>query len=299
MKYFTTFTGVGGLDMGLEDRGYECVGFSEIKKSSIDVYLKHYPKHKNFGDITKVDPKILPDFDIITGGFPCQSFSIAGARRGFEDPKGVMVLYLYKILVEKKPKFAVFENVKGILSHNSGMTFLKVFKLFEDAGYFVRVVLLNSMYYGSAQSRERVFFLLSRDDDFKELKPDIVDDTKRFRDIRELGAQQRMVKMNKRNELKIEQMRGSFSFELIGGYDRVGTLTTQMGCGEKLAWDVETESLRLLTPLECERLQGFPDNWTMGLSDSARYFAMGNAVNCNVSKYLFGSYLPRVWPGLA
>jgi len=86
-----------------------------------------------------------------------------------------------------------------------------------------------------------------------------------------------------------------FNFELIGGYDRVGTLTTQEGCGEKLVWEESIGEYRYLTPLECERLQGFKDGWTEGISDNNRYYALGNAVNCNVSEYLFNDYLKDVW----
>jgi DNA (cytosine-5)-methyltransferase 1 len=108
MKYFSTFTGIGGLDMGLADE-HECVGFSDIKESSIEIYKRHYPKHKNFGDITKIDFKKLPDFDILTGGFPCQAFSLAGLRKGFEDRKGQLIFYIYDLIVAKKPQFVVLE----------------------------------------------------------------------------------------------------------------------------------------------------------------------------------------------
>ena len=293
-KYFSTFTGIGGLDWGLESRGAECVGYSEIKRSSVDMYQRHYPTHSNFGDITTMDFHTLPNFDILTGGFPCQSFSLAGLRKGLndgKDKKGAMVLYLYKLLEAKKPKYFVLENVKGILSHDKGKTFVKIFKVFEAAGYYVKVVLLNSLYYGSPQSRERVLFLGSRDKVEYSI-PEIVDDSKRFKDVVNINGEFKEIKDTDRNKNKIEQLL-QFNFELIGSWDRVGTLTTQMGCGEKVVqWG---DKFRMLTPVECERLQGFSDGWTEGGSLSARYFALGNAVNCNVSEYLFNSYLDKVW----
>lgn len=160
MRYFSTFTGIGGLDWGLENMGAKCVGFSEIKESSIRIYNSHYPNHKNFGDITKIDPSLLPDFDVFTGGFPCQSFSLAGMREGFRDKRGRMIFHIYDILVEKKPEYFVLENVKGIMTHDDGRTLESIMKLLAHAGYFVRVVLLNSAHYGSAQARERESFLL-------------------------------------------------------------------------------------------------------------------------------------------
>lgn len=296
MKYFSLFTGIGGLDMGLEERGHQCIGFSEIKNTSIAIYKQHYPDHINYGDLTKIDYKSLPDFDILTGGFPCQSFSLAGLRKGFDDTKGKkgqMIFYIYDLIMAKKPKYLVLENVKGIYNHDGGETFKKVIKLLSSAGYYTRAVLLNSLYYGSAQNRERVIFIASLQD-FPEITPIIKDDTKRFRDIRDHSGNYRWVKETGKNKDKLEQ-KLQFNFELIGGYDRVGTLTTQQGCGEKAVYEEKEDKYRLLTPLECERLQGFPDHWTSGVKDNGRYFALGNAVNCNVSRYLFLDYLPKVW----
>lgn len=289
LKTFSTFSGIGGLEFGLRD-WTELVGWSEIKESSCQVYENWY-KSKNYGDITKIDFSQVPDFDLLTGGFPCQSFSMAGARKGFGDRRGQMIFYLYDLLVAKKPKYAVLENVKGLLSHDNGRTYRNIFSLLKNAGYFVRCVLLNSVYYGSAQSRERIYFLCSLED-FEKKIPVKVDDKVRFRDIREVGGKFKFIGDKERDQDKIEQKR-IFNYELIGGYDRVGTLTTQYGCGEKVVY--EGGEWRYLTPLECERLQGFPDGWTEGLSDANRYWALGNAVNCKVSDYLFKDYLKGLW----
>lgn len=292
MKLFSLFSGIGGLDYGLKNLA-ELVGYSEIKESSIQIFNKHY-KGTNYGDITKIEVDKLPDFDILTGGFPCQSFSLAGLRKGFDDlkdNKGQMIFYIYKILQSKKPNYVVLENVKGLLTHNNGKTFKDVFKLLQNAGYYVRVLLLNSLHYGSAQSRERLFFLCCKKD-FEIKKPVKKNDKVLFRDIREVGGKYKYVESVGRHKEKIEQKR-QFNYELIGGYDRVGTLTTQYGCGEKLV--AEGDKFRYLTPIECERLQGFPDRWTEGISDSARYWALGNSVNCNVSEYIFNDYLKGLW----
>ena len=159
MKYLSIFTGIGGLDFGLEEIGAECVGYSEIKQASIDIYNSYYLDRNNLGDITKFDYLTLPNFDLLVGGFPCQSFSMAGLRKGLNDQRGIMIFYIYNFLLVKKPQYVVLENVKGLLSHNRGSTYIKIHKLLKSAGYFVRVLLLNSRYYGSAQSRERIIFL--------------------------------------------------------------------------------------------------------------------------------------------
>lgn len=295
MKYLTTFTGIGGLDWGLEKIGAECIGFSEIKESSVKIYLRHYLNRRNFGDITRVIPEDLPDFDILTGGFPCQSFSIAGLRRGFKDRRGQMIFYLYDILLAKKPEFAVFENVKGILMHDKGKTYRNVFKLLSFAGYNVRVVLLNALNYGSAQNRERVIFLCRRGMDFFAEKPEVVDDTKRFRDFRDCNASHfRWV--GRKPFARFEDGKGK-GFVAIGGYDRVNTITTGIsssGRDQIIVQEVDGR-FRYMTALEAERLQGFPDGWTEGESESARWFALGNAVNCRMSDYLFTNYLKKVW----
>ena len=291
IKYFSLFSGIGGLEYGLRKIG-ECVGFSEIKKQSIEIYKKHNRNAINFGNIDNIKYKEMPDFDLLLGGFPCQSFSLAGLRKGMEDERGKMIFRIYDILLAKAPKYFVLENVKGLLNHNDNKTFRDVMKLLMYAGYKVRVVLLNSAHYGSAQSRERILFLGSKDD-FDSKVPVIMNGKKRFRDIREDKPKAyRLVTNNKRNLDKIHQ-KNERNFEVIGGYDRVGTLTTQYGCGEKLV--PMDEWYRYLTVLECERLQGFPDGFTEGQSDNARYWALGNAVSCDTSKYLFENYLQGLW----
>jgi DNA (cytosine-5)-methyltransferase 1 len=290
LKYLSTFTGIGGLEWGLEKTGAECVGFSEIKESSVRIYSRHHPKAKNFGDITKIKPEDLPPFDILLGGFPCQSFSLAGARKGFADRRGKMIFYIYDILLAKKPKYAVLENVKGIMTHDGGRTVERVLKLLQAAGYYVRIVLLNSAHYGSAQARERVFFLCQREKDFPAKNPVIVDGSKRFRDIRDQGETYQYVS-EERIISRID------NYLLVGGYDRVNTITTGVSSSGRKAIVAQEDDgkLRKLTVVEAERLQGFPEGWTAGECARDAWFALGNAVNCKASEYLFTDYLNDVW----
>lgn len=293
-KYFSTFTGIGGLDYGLEQMGAECVGFSEIRQSSMGIYKKHFPDHEWFGDITKLDVQNLPDFDIFTGGFPCQSFSLAGDRKGFKDRRGQMIFFIHDILMAKQPEFVILENVKGIVLHDKGRTYRNVFRLLSSAGYHVRVVLLNSMHYGSAQGRERVFFLCRREKDFERKNPEIRDASKRFRDIRTPYSDKQL--LSEATLKRLEASDGRDGFEIIGGYDRVNTLTTGISSsGRRMLITQEGGVWRKLTPLEAERLQGFPDGWTEGESAANRWFALGNAVNCRASDYLFNDYLKGIW----
>lgn len=206
-----------------------------------------------------------------------------------------MIFYIYDILMAKKPEFVVLENVKGIAMHEGGKTYRSVFKLLQSAGYSVRVVLLNSAHYGSAQARERVIFLCRRGKDFARKNPEIRDDKKRFRDIRtEFDAKDLL---SERTLERLEETGAIKGFELIGGYDRVNTLTTGVSSsGRRMLVTQEPDGRwRRLTCLEAERLQGFPDGWTQGKSTAKRWFALGNAVNCKVSEYLFTDYLKGLW----
>lgn len=303
MKFLSLFTGIGGLDMGLVEMGAECVGFAEIKQSSIEIYKKHYPGHKLLGDFTKIDFESLPDFDVLTGGFPCQAFSLAGLQKGFGDRRGQMIFYIHDLIKIKKPKWVVLENVRGLLVHDGGKTYENVFKLLMTAGYHVRVLLLNSLFYGSAQSRERLIFLCQRDEDFPLVRPEATDVTKTFRDVRDHDEDHfSYVNMDiEKNHDKIDQ-KHPYSFCLIGGYDRVPTLTTGVSGGggrnpssqQKIVEEGDGR-FRYLTELEAERLQGFPDGWTEGVGKTNRWFALGNAVNCDVSRYLFKTYLKKLW----
>src|SRR3990167_8526531 len=158
MKYLSLFSGIGGLEYGLRGLG-ECVGYSEIRESSLKIYERNCGIGNRIGDITKVDFGRLKDFDLLLGGFPCQSFSLAGMRKGFKDERGKMIFYIYEILKGEKPSYFILENVRGILDHERGSKCWSILKLLSGAGYFVRVVLLNALDYGVAQNRERVFFL--------------------------------------------------------------------------------------------------------------------------------------------
>lgn len=136
-----------------------CIGFSEIDKYAIRIYQKHFPNHKPYGDITKLDPATLPDFDLLTGGVPCQSWSIAGKRGGFEDERGNMWFQFSRILRAKQPKYFLAENVKGLLSHDRGKSMERICEELCDCGYAIDFEVLNAKNFGVPQNRERVFII--------------------------------------------------------------------------------------------------------------------------------------------
>lgn len=179
------FSGIGGFELGIqqayednirpiqsevsEESGnkhgtkdkslkWECVGYSEIDKYAIQIYEKHF-NHKNYGDATKIDTRQLPEFDLLVGGFPCQAFSIAGKRKGFDDTRGTLFFEIARILADKRPRNFILENVKGLLSHDNGKTFQTILGVLTDLGYCVEWQVLNSKNFGVPQNRERVFFV--------------------------------------------------------------------------------------------------------------------------------------------
>src|SRR3990167_6917049 len=158
MKYFSMFTGVGGFEIGIGDKA-ECIGFSEIDKYANQLLARKFPSIKNYGDATKINPYQLPDFDMLCGGFPCQSFSIAGKRKGFQDTRGTMFFEIARILEIKRPKLVFLENVKGLLNHNKGETFKVILQALEELGYEIQWMVLNSKFFGVPQNRERVFII--------------------------------------------------------------------------------------------------------------------------------------------
>lgn len=162
MKFIDFCAGIGGARLGLERCGFECIGFSEIDKAAIKSYKSFYnvSNECNFGDLTNINPSYLPDFDILTSGFPCQSFSIVGKREGLQNQdKGQIIYYLYNILKVKQPKYFILENVKGLINHDKGNTLKIILSLLDSAGYDVSYTLLNSINFNLAQMRERIYFI--------------------------------------------------------------------------------------------------------------------------------------------
>lgn len=318
--YFSTFTGIGGFEIGIHnahrathgggesgpekstgfwsrlfatarkgtratqrlsgasthdriDQRPHCVGYSEIDKFAISVYEKHFEGVKNYGDITKINAEELPDFDCLVGGFPCQAFSIAGSRKGFADTRGTLFFDLARILQAKRPRLFVFENVKGLISHDGGRTFRTIIATLDELGYDLQWQVLNSKNFGVPQNRERIIIVgHTRGSTRPEVFPITGSNSNHIREITRAVPQAQRVY----GEAGVAP-----SVDTGGGGNRQAKLL------------MEDWRIRKLTPLECERLQAFPDNWTqygMGgvqLSDTQRYKMAGNAVTTNVIQAVF------------
>lgn len=158
MKYVSLFSGVGGFDLALNRMGFECVLASEIDKYANKAYKILY-EHDTAGDVTKIRAEDVPDHDLLTAGFPCQSFSIAGKRKGFEDTRGTLFFDVARIVAVKQPRFLLLENVKGLLSHDKGRTLEIMLQTLSDIGYTIDFTILNSKFYYVPQNRERLFIV--------------------------------------------------------------------------------------------------------------------------------------------
>ena len=262
-----------------------CVGYSEIDKYAIQIYQKHFPDHKNYGDITKINASELPNFDLIVGGFPCQSFSIAGKRGGFNDTRGTLFFDIARIIRKKQPRFLLLENVKGLLSHDEGRTFATIITTLDELGYDLQWQVLNSKDFGVPQNRERVFIV----GHFRGIPRPEVFPFKKTNGAVDEGFSTDDTKSEVASTLRSRYGNGT-------GSHIVPTIrATQYKSGDNQTTVAEQKmKIRRLTPIECERLQGFPDNWTKygiekkivdelyDISDTQRYKCLGNAVTVNV-----------------
>lgn len=165
MKFIDFCAGIGGGRLGLENLGLHCIGFSEIDKNTEKTYREFFGhEEKNYGNLMKINPTELPDFDLMIAGFPCQSFSVIGQRKGMDDHRGQIIFNLINIMKHKKIKYFILENVKGLVNHENGKTLKVILEELDKAGYKVYHRVLNSLHYGVPQMRERIYFVGIRND---------------------------------------------------------------------------------------------------------------------------------------
>src|SRR5690606_12170926 len=154
--YVSLFSGIGGFEQALNKLGGKCVFASEIDKFAAKAYATLYGDEHLHGDITEIDTDDIPDHDLLVGGFPCQAFSVAGKRLGFEDTRGTLFFEMARLAKAKQPKVVLAENVKGLVGHDKGRTLNTIVQTLCDIGYTVDFNVLNSKYFGVPQNRERI-----------------------------------------------------------------------------------------------------------------------------------------------
>jgi len=303
------FSGIGGFEYGIEEADkkmgrfqqevdksesgrfaksiigrrrpefYKCVGCAETDKYASAIYRYHY-NHKNYGDATLIEWDAVPDFDILVGGFPCQSFSIAGKRRGFDDTRGTLFFEIERALRAKRPRYFLLENVKGLLSSDGGRTITTIIKVLTNIDYRLPIQGDIDIEVLPPQNRERVFIVghlrgTSRPQVFP---------------IRENGAETSA----QLKQIPCERLEG-YNEYASRVYDSTGIARAMTGaggnCNDKTGQYLFGTRIRRLTPKEAERLQGFNDGYTeygdfdgeiKPISDTQRYKCLGNAVTTTV-----------------
>lgn len=298
-KTIDLFAGVGGIRLGFEKAGFETIFANDFEKQCKTTYDLNFEGTELYvEDIQKIDEKKLPDFDFLLGGFPCQAFSIAGHREGFNDQKGRGNLFfdVARILKEKKPMGFLLENVKNLKGHDNGKTFKIIMDTLESLGYFVKTKVLNSMEYGNIpQNRERIYMAGFRNKKhFEKFNfPSPVKLTVKIPDLLETNVADKYYYNGKPLYEKIKdgvnkigtvyQWRRKYVRENKKGV--CPTLTANMGMGgHNVPIIRDKKGIRKLTPLECARIQGFPLNYKLpkNVADSALYKQFGNSVSVPV-----------------
>ena len=319
------FAGVGGIRLGFSQAaqelnlGVECVLSSEIDKWACMTYEKNFGENP-YCDITEIDEKDVPDFDVCLAGFPCQAFSIAGKHGGFNDTRGTLFFDVARIIKEKRPRAFLLENVKGLVNHRSGKTLETILNtLKEDLGYTTFYKVLNAKDFGLAQNRERIYIVGFREggSGFQYPEPFAPERRRVIRDIMEenpVPARYYLsdvyIKSMKAHRAKHEALGHGFGYEIkdldgisntivCGGMGRERNLiidkrqTDFSDKGQKKG-EINRDGIRVMTPLEWERLQGFPDNWTGGIANGHRYKQMGNSVAVPVIKVISNQILKEL-----
>ena len=291
------FAGAGGIRLGFEQAGFQCVFANDIEPKTKITYDLNFPTTPmTVGDMRELDFSALPDADFILGGFPCQAFSIAGYRQGFEDEKdrGNLFFYICDLIKAKQPTGFLLENVKNLVSHDNGNTFKIIKSMLEDLGYHLKFQVLNSMTHGNIpQNRERIFIVGFKDHQITSRFefPSIITRTIDVKDLLDAEVPEKYYYMGKplydrikddvTDSTKVYQWRRKYVRQNKQGV--CPTLTANMGTGgHNVPIIVDDHGIRKLTPSECFKLQGFKNIILPDLSDAILYKQAGNSVTVSV-----------------
>jgi DNA (cytosine-5)-methyltransferase 1 len=301
LKFIDLFCGIGGFRVAMDEACNEnniqpeCVFSSDIDSYCQDSYENNFG-HRPFGDITKIDPKDIPDHDILYGGFPCQPFSIIGQMKGFEDTRGTLFYNIASIIKEKKPKAFVLENVKQLVGHNGGETLKVIIKTLEELNYTVRFTVLNALDYGLPQKRERVVIV-------GHLDPIVFtypEPRRPFKPLEEILQKKVDIKhyaseyiLTKRKEKHTSAYKLSIWHENKSGNICSYPYSCALRAGASYNY-LLVNGERRLTPREMFRLQGFPDTYKIINNDTQARKQAGNAVPVNMVKAVILKLLPYV-----
>lgn len=306
--FIDLFCGIGGIRLGMESAGFKCVFSSDIDEECKNVYEDNYGE-RPAGDISKIEAKNIPDFDILCGGFPCQPFSISGKKKGFEDTRGTLFFEICRIVEAKQPKVILLENVKYLVHHDGGKTLRVITEKLEELGYLVNWQILNALDFGVPQNRERIIIVATKENykfNFenihklprKNLSDGFLDEVGNFEYLEPneytlLNKSQKTVQLKSgliftgyRNKSirKVGVRPGTEHLSRVHKqpnriYDAKGThptIPSQETSGR--FWILINGKVRKLTIDECYRIMGFPDSFKRAESLGVQYKQIGNSV---------------------
>jgi modification methylase hhaI len=309
MKFIDLFAGIGGFRYALESFGCKCVFSSEWDKFCQQSYELNFGD-KPFGDITKIDEKEIPKFDILCAGFPCQPFSISGKQKGFEDTRGTLFFDIVRIVSYHKPKIIFLENVKNLKAHNGGATFDMISNILDSLNYNIYHKVLNAKDFELPQNRERITIVCIRKDiDNGNYKfPESHKNFKTIIDIKEddsIGDKYLLKRFDihideekLHKAIKNGKVQKPVQIGVIGNGGQGNRIYHENGIGITLAASSGGAAqktgayyingkVRKLTPREAARLQGFPENFKIIENDSQSLKQFGNSVPINLLKDVF------------
>lgn len=311
-SFIDLFAGIGGFRLALEDFGGTCVFSSEWDGNSQDVYLKNFGELPH-GDITKIKEKDIPEHDILCAGFPCQAFSISGKRLGFKDIRGTLFFDVARIAKYHKPDVLFLENVKNFAKHDNGKTLKSILNVLDDIGYKPFFEILKSSDYGLPQARERIYVVAFKKNlgvknfDFPnqisgvKVVKDILENeqilSKKYYinrpDIKIYGNEKKVI--DPRKPLQIGKLNNGGQGERVYSIYASGITLSAYGGGaaSKTGAYLVNGKIRKLTPKECARMQGFPEDYMLPENRNIAYKQFGDSVSVPVLRAIFAKIIEK------
>lgn len=298
MRVVSLFCGIGGLDKGFTDVGYNIVWANDFDKYAVETYNANYSTPATLADITEYPLEDIPEFDVLIGGFPCQPFSMMGQQKGFDDTRGTLFFRIAEIInyqiTERgyHPRAIILENVRALRTHDNGHTFARIKEILRDLGYQVFDMNLNSSDYGVPQTRNRTYIVCFANEEVKEFSaPPTVELTYHLQDVLETDVPDRYFLSEKIKKTILSNGSGGWEAKAETDLPIARPLCATMAKMHRASQDnyvTQEKGLRRLTPRECARLQGFDEpqgsEFKIPVSDCQAYKQFGNAVTVNVAR---------------
>ncbi len=293
MKIVSLFSGIGGLDQGFEQAGFDVIWANDFDKYAVETYKANFDSPIVHGDINAIPLEEIPDYDVLIGGFPCQPFSMMGSELGFEDARGTLFFRIAEIIdakikAGKKPRAVILENVRTLKTHNGGKTFATISKILQkDLGYKMHSMILNSAKYGVPQTRNRTFIVCFANEDAVFDIPQEINLDKTLHDLLETDVPDKYFLSERIIPTILSDGTGGYKAKSEIDLPIARPLCATMAKMHRACQDnyvTQNGRIRRLTPRECARLQGFADDFVIPVSDAQAYKQFGNAVTVNVSR---------------